>query len=88
MRSLCTTLCDDYADGAAVMIKSFLDNNPWYADDIVVICWGKLSEEQKRRIGSLSKKIVFLAACLASYGCLGLLGFKSRNGGLIVNRMS
>jgi lipopolysaccharide biosynthesis glycosyltransferase len=59
MRSLCTTLCDDYADGAAVMIKSFLDNNPWYADDIVVICWGKLSEEQKRRIGSLSTRIVF-----------------------------
>src|SRR3954453_7436357 len=48
---------DDYADGAAVMIKSFLDNNPWYAD-IAVIGWGKLSEEQKRRVGSLSKRIV------------------------------
>jgi lipopolysaccharide biosynthesis glycosyltransferase len=59
MRSLCTTLSDGYADGAAVMIRSFLDNNPWYADDIVVICWGKLSEDQKCRIGSLSKQIVF-----------------------------
>src|SRR4051794_3736868 len=49
---------DDYADGAAVMITSFLDNNPLYADDIAVIGWGKLSEEQKRRVGSLSKRIV------------------------------
>jgi lipopolysaccharide biosynthesis glycosyltransferase len=59
MRGLCTTLCDDYADGAAVMIKSFLDNNTWYSDEIIVICWGQLSAEQKRRIGSLSQKIIF-----------------------------
>src|SRR5262245_21000712 len=59
MRGLCTTLCDDYADGAAVMIKSFLDNNTWYTDDILIICWGTLSAEQKLRIGSLSKRIIF-----------------------------
>jgi lipopolysaccharide biosynthesis glycosyltransferase len=57
--ALCTTLCDDYADGAAVMIKSFFENNTWYTGDIIVLCWGKLSPEQKLRIGSLSPKIEF-----------------------------
>lgn len=78
-QAMCTTLCDDYADGAAVMIKSFLDNNTWYTGDIVIICWGKLSPKQKLRIGSLSPKIRFREIDETQYSKAQIQGHRAWN---------
>jgi hypothetical protein len=65
--------------GVAVAIKSFLDNNTWYTGDIIVICWGRLSLEQKLRIGSLSAKIEFCEIDEGQYSKARIDGHRAWN---------
>lgn len=64
--ALVTYFDKDYVKGARVMIKSFLENNPWFSEDIIIFDWG-IGKMDYALIKPLYKKIVWHGIWHISY---------------------
>jgi lipopolysaccharide biosynthesis glycosyltransferase len=60
--ALCIITNDAYSDGVCVDILSFLKHNKWFDGDIVVIDYGFLSDNVKRKIMAMYDKVKFKVA--------------------------
>ena len=77
--ALCTSSCNDYADGTAVMVGSFFENNRWYNGEIIVVTWGRLSADRKCHIASLYPKTRFLEVNEEVYSSAQIKGSRKWN---------
>lgn len=60
--SVCTVCNNDFAQGAQVLIYSFLKNNPWFNGDFIIFyndAYSQLSLDNKNKISKLYSKIEF-----------------------------
>ena len=60
--SVCTVCNDEFAQGAQVLIYSFLKNNPWFNGDFIVFYnneYSRLSLENKNKMSKLYSKVEF-----------------------------
>lgn len=60
--ALCMITNDLYADGVCVDIYSFLAHNPWFKGDIVIIDYGFISDEKRKKLSAMYDKVKFKVA--------------------------
>lgn len=68
--ALCFITNTLYSDGVCVGMYSFLKNNNWFDGDIVIIDYGFISEEARKKLASVYDKVYFKPAVDPRYSGL------------------
>ena len=57
--ALCTVINSETVENGLILISSFIENNSWFDDDIVLIVNGDISDEDRMRFYKVYDKILF-----------------------------